>query len=358
MVIDEERLRRERPRLVQQCYRLTGSLEAAEDLAQETLYEACRNAHKLHEPTDVGPWLFAIARHVCKRWSATRGRPLQLGDNWEVADDYDLELELDRKELITLLDRALDLLPEQSREILIERYVRESPHAEIARKLGLSEDAVMKRVERGKLRLKGILSTTLIHDAVTHGLANRLFDEWEPSDIWCPICGVRRLLGHISGGYLWLICKPCRSLPVSLYATLPVPKGVKGYSTIQSRTSEEHHRKFASGIGGIAEQCQHCGGGAAPYRVGTDPYDGTHYAYPDCPRCSISHWQFASPYQVLATPEGQSFWRSEQRVRLLPERNIDVGVPGIVVGFESLTSTRRLEGVLTQDTLQLVSLGW
>ena len=46
---DEAALSSERARLVRLCYRLTGNLDAAEDLAQETLYEAVRNAHKLHD---------------------------------------------------------------------------------------------------------------------------------------------------------------------------------------------------------------------------------------------------------------------------------------------------------------------
>src|SRR5437870_3335209 len=66
----------DRARLVRLCARLTGDLDAAEDLAQETLYEAWRNAHKLHDLTGRTQWLAAIARNVCLRWTRARGRDL------------------------------------------------------------------------------------------------------------------------------------------------------------------------------------------------------------------------------------------------------------------------------------------
>ncbi len=55
----------ERARLVRLCAYLTGDAQAAEDLAQETLVEAWRHAHKLHDPHGREPWLRAIARNVC-----------------------------------------------------------------------------------------------------------------------------------------------------------------------------------------------------------------------------------------------------------------------------------------------------
>jgi RNA polymerase sigma factor (sigma-70 family) len=104
-------------------------------------------------------WTSSIARNVCLRWTSTRGRDapqlLTPDQGWDVpADDYDLHVELERHELVELLDRALALLPPPSCEVLVERYVRELPHAEIAERMGLTEAGVVKRLERGQLRLK------------------------------------------------------------------------------------------------------------------------------------------------------------------------------------------------------------
>ena len=42
-----------------------------------------------------------------------------------LADTFDLEVELERQELIELLDRAMSLLPEDTRAALVKRYVDE-----------------------------------------------------------------------------------------------------------------------------------------------------------------------------------------------------------------------------------------
>src|SRR5688500_9180837 len=66
----------ERARLVRLCTRWTGNRDAAEDLAQETLFEAWRQAHKLYAPRGRSAWLAAIARNVCMRWSRKEGREM------------------------------------------------------------------------------------------------------------------------------------------------------------------------------------------------------------------------------------------------------------------------------------------
>src|SRR3954466_8436250 len=129
-----------RRRLVGLCERLTGDRHAAEDLAQETLLEAWRNAHKLHDPAGADRWLSAIARNVCLRSARRQGRNPAVPGEVDVEAPLDLEVELERAELTDLLDRALALLPAETRDVLVQRFVHESPYAEIAGQLGVSED--------------------------------------------------------------------------------------------------------------------------------------------------------------------------------------------------------------------------
>lgn len=370
-VTDEAILRSERARLVSLCYRFTGSLDAAEDLAQETLHEALRNAHKLHDSAGYSKWLSAIARNVCARWNERRGREIahllphrspgdESGDEnldeLDIPDEvYDLDVELDRRELATLLDHALAMLPVESREVLVERYFQGSPYAEIAAKLGLQSAAVAKRLERGRLRLKRVLATHLIHEAVGHGLvADQLFHDWEEMPIWCPACGNRHLLGkRMPGGRLWLICQPCL-IPVSLYATVGPYPHIRGYTATFQRSFVEHECRFGGGAAGLAERCSRCGR-LLPYSPTVEPWAGyvNHYVHAWCVSCQDGTGQFGVTWQLLATLEGRRFWQEHPRLCFLPDQEIEAsGVPALVVRAQSMTSSARLECVFVRDTFE------
>ncbi|HEY3079547.1 MAG TPA: RNA polymerase sigma factor [Chloroflexota bacterium] len=126
-------LARERERLVRLCVRLTGVAGVAEDLAQEALTEAVRSHDRLRDPAAASAWLTGIARHVCQRWARRAGRELPRyqapsdddepgsGPVDRVADGFAFEAELDRQELVGLLDRALALLPPDTRAALVLR---------------------------------------------------------------------------------------------------------------------------------------------------------------------------------------------------------------------------------------------
>src|ERR1051325_7800548 len=100
----------ERRRLVRFCARISGDPGAAEDLAQETIIEAWRNAHKLRDDAGADRWLAAIARNVCRRAARRRGRDLSVASRVQsdaAAPSSDLDEELERAELLDLLERGL-----------------------------------------------------------------------------------------------------------------------------------------------------------------------------------------------------------------------------------------------------------
>jgi RNA polymerase sigma factor (sigma-70 family) len=191
----------ERTRLVRLCARLTGSYEAAEDLAQETLYEAWRRAPTVRDPEAWRAWLFGIARNVCLRWQRRAGRdaarlvPLLEKDRSDAVVAFDGEA-LEREELAGLVDRALARLPKDARTVLQERIIEDRPAAEVAATHGLTEGAVGVRLHRAKAAFRQIVQTDLWGEAVTHGLlSGETTGGWQETPVWCPYCGGRKLLG-------------------------------------------------------------------------------------------------------------------------------------------------------------------
>src|SRR5215468_9650719 len=135
-------LARERWRLVGLCAVMVHNSEVAEDLAQETLYEAWRHRDRLRDDARIVEWLSGIARNVCRRWLQRQQRDAihallpptgQRDDAMGVPaatletlpGDLDLETELERAELAQLLDRAMARLPAQTRTILQEHFIDE-----------------------------------------------------------------------------------------------------------------------------------------------------------------------------------------------------------------------------------------
>lgn len=364
----------ERARLERLCFRLCGSMDAAEDLAQETLVEAWRLQHRLHEPEGRQKWLNAIARNVCMRWTSRHIRerrqfslpndgfrptddPIELP-----SDDPDLTVELERSELALLLDRAMAQLPRTTRDVLIERYVKDSPQAEIASRLGLSEGAVELRLHRGKLALRKVLATDFYAEASSYR-RDLLPDPWEETRIWCPGCGGRRLLGLFSRNRttFMLRCPGCNDGQGHLLAhwvSATLFADVKGHKSALSRLASFGNSYYRQGLRSRSAPCRACG---KPARVSVvtraeEPaIEGTGVLV----RCAACGARALSGLEGLnlCLPEAQRFWRDHPRMRAWPEREIELaGTAAIITTFESASNSARLEVVSRVGDLEVLAI--
>src|SRR5205085_2712545 len=330
----------------------------AEDLAQQTLLEAWRKSETLYSRQVRACWLRGMARNVCLRWARERGaavaRLVRLAEpagaiEEQRADDFDLEVELERDDLARLLDRALALLPVETREILIQKYIEESPQAEVARRLGLAEGAVEARLQRGKLALRRVLATDLRDEAVAYGLIAPDDAGWQQTRLWCADCGERRLVGRFGeAGDLQLDCPNCigndRVKQVRGWVgeliwgitSAELLKGVKGYKAALIRLRARTYAFYRHGIAGRTARCRWCGR-QAPLRISRYEFRGNRDIRADCPHCGGLNGVSTVGAVAFDRPEGWAFAREHARIRTLPGREVEAaGVPAIVSRFESV----------------------
>lgn len=132
--------------------RLSGSVADAEDLFQETWLAAARHARRLREDTRLLPWLYTVAHNRFRNARRTHARRRQqLGELAAAAPaaapDPDAGLWAER------VAAAFSELPETYRETLLLCAVEELDTADVARVLGLTPEAVRKRLSRARAEL-------------------------------------------------------------------------------------------------------------------------------------------------------------------------------------------------------------
>jgi len=367
----------ERPRLVRLCARLTGNSSAAEDRAQETLFEAWRSRARLRDLNEIAPWLTAIARNVCLRWQRAQGREQRLyidrlADSAGAPDPLehipapndDLALQLEHHELADLLGRAMALLPLETREALVASYLDELPQQELAARLGLQEGALRARLHRGRQMLRRVLEDNLRAGALTWGLLTTDEPQWQETRIWCPFCGIHHLscrLDRDVGAFSFRCagaCQPGISYVVGCGEQTPMTASLTSPKALLSRHCMELGDIYRGMMAGKSPNCPECG---APGRITLlQPDDDipapilAHGIAIMCPRCDII--DCASPWHLaLDTVQAIQFWRRYPRMRALPVWTLDfAGRPAVWTGFESDSDHTRLDIITACDTLEVL----
>jgi RNA polymerase sigma-70 factor (ECF subfamily) len=145
------------------AYRLTGSVEDAEDVVQETFLRAHRQLDRFEERSSFGTWLYRITVNCShdlmrkRRRHDERNEPLEtdsgstlaLPAGGPTADRQVLDGELHRK-----LAGALSCLSHTERSALILRHYEGLSIAEIGKVLGLGTSAAKHSVFRAVRKLR------------------------------------------------------------------------------------------------------------------------------------------------------------------------------------------------------------
>lgn len=154
------------------CYRRTGDMECARELAQETFVVAWRR--RRDAPDQVVPWLYGIARRVlADYWRAGRARPVTV-PLAEMPDGGEIDGAFEVVGLVQDLRLAFRSLSESDREVLRLVTWENLDLAGVARVLGCRRPAAAVRLFRARQRLARLLgapatSASSTATAAVHG---------------------------------------------------------------------------------------------------------------------------------------------------------------------------------------------
>ncbi len=154
--------------LIHFCYRMVGSHQDAQDLAQESFVRVYRYLDRLQPEAKFSTALFGMARNLTLNFlrdSARRGR----GKHWSLHENIDEVRSLadeshrpDRearlREIEQVLEEALSSLSPEHREVLILREIQGLDYDAIAAIVRCRKGTVKSRLARAREQLRTRLS--------------------------------------------------------------------------------------------------------------------------------------------------------------------------------------------------------
>ena len=139
-------------------YRMCRNVHTAEDLAQETFYQAYLSIHRFKGDSEVYTWLASIAKHIYLKYLRKNKMTLEETDLTLIADTFcsysdQPEEQVERQTVIEAVRRVIKKLPQKYSEVVMLRVYSELPFAQISKALGISENSAKVIYCRAKTML-------------------------------------------------------------------------------------------------------------------------------------------------------------------------------------------------------------
>lgn len=138
---------------------ISGDKHLAEELLQETYYQAIKSIYRFNGNSKVSTWLYKIARNVyCKHLYKVKKEHLtSLEETQDLSHQETLDEIIEGKEANNDLNKAILRLKEPYKEIVFLRSFNELSFKEIGAIFNQSEGWARTNFYRAKLQLKNFL---------------------------------------------------------------------------------------------------------------------------------------------------------------------------------------------------------
>lgn len=161
-------VKRYQPRLYKFVFRYTRNHQDAEDIIQETFLRVYRGRSGYRRIARFSTWLYTIALNLAKSHYRKNSKMVMMSIHSredeeeqevpELSDQHFYPDELtDNTLMMSRLYRAIDMLPEEFREVILMRDLYELTYDEIESITGLPMGTVKSRISRGRSRLQDIM---------------------------------------------------------------------------------------------------------------------------------------------------------------------------------------------------------
>ncbi len=144
------------PRVYAFLYRMCGSEDLAEELTQETFFQAFRTFHKFRGDCELFTWLAAIAKHTFSAYIRKNKKESDYMNTDALVDSVigsgegDPEDIIQRGEMGKAVRQAVEKLPDKYRDVVLLRIYAEMSFAEIGESLKISEGSAKVLFLRAK----------------------------------------------------------------------------------------------------------------------------------------------------------------------------------------------------------------
>lgn len=146
------------PRIYAYCRRFLANKEEAQDIFQETFAKFFESAFEKRDMTNVPAFILRIARNLCVNLKRKESTTLiSIEDYMAVAPSSSSE----QDEMLELIKSAIELLPDEYRDMFILREYDGLSYQEIADVTGESISTVKIRLYRAKQKVRSILQPYL-----------------------------------------------------------------------------------------------------------------------------------------------------------------------------------------------------
>ena len=140
-------------------FRMCGNEDLAEELTQETFFQAFRSFYKFRGDSELFTWLASIAKFTFFSYVRKNRRETDFinTDPWNSLiigdDETDPEKIVQKEEMSAAVRKVLDKIPAKYRDVVVLRIYAELPFSEIAESLKISESSAKVLFFRAKKML-------------------------------------------------------------------------------------------------------------------------------------------------------------------------------------------------------------